>query len=143
MELDGKKIETTLATGNKFTTLSTEVTKRLYAFDASSPDIESETDTSGYTTSHYRAMKLSAQGLDVINANIKLLEPPGLGCVLTNRSGVAAYDGCYGRHPLQLGLSVLSKLHVYIATKEKVLYFTPAVVADASQSPTAETTSSP
>jgi predicted aspartyl protease len=130
MELDGKKIETTLATGNATTSLSTEVTKRLYGFDASSPGIESETDASGKATSHYRAMKLSAEGLDVINASIKLLASSGPGCVLTIRSGAAAYDGCYGRHPLQLGLGVLSKLHLYIATKEKVLYFTPAVVAD-------------
>jgi hypothetical protein len=128
MQLDGKKIETTLATGNATTSLSTEVTKKLYGFDASSPDIESETDASGNTTSHYRAMKLSAQGLDVINANIRLVAPAGGACVLAHRSGVATYDGCLGIHPLQLGLSVLSKLRVYIATKEKVLYFTPAVV---------------
>jgi Aspartyl protease len=134
MELDGKKIEATLTTANATTSLSTDVTKTLYGFDASSPDIESETDAAGRVISHYRAMRLSAQGLDVINANIMLVEPRGVGagCTLTRRSGAAAYEGCYGAHPLHLGLSVLSKLHVYIAIKEKVLYFTPAVVGDQS-----------
>jgi predicted aspartyl protease len=132
MELEGKKMETSLATGNAVTTLSTEVTKKLYGFDASSSDIESETDAAGKTTSHYRAMKLSAEGLNVINANITLVGPAGGSCRLASRSGVAGYEGCLGRHPLLLGLSVLTKLHVYIATKERVLYFTPAVVADQS-----------
>jgi hypothetical protein len=40
--------------------------------------------------------------------------------------GAATYEGCLGIHPLALGQNVISKLHFYIATKEKMLYFTPA-----------------
>jgi hypothetical protein len=126
MELEGKKIETTLATGNKTTSLSTDVTRRLYNFDSRSSDIEKETDTAGGTTAYYRAMKLSGEGIQIINAHITLVDRPSNDfCKLGSRSGAAAYEGCFGVHPLRLGLNVLTKLHLYIATKEKVLYFTP------------------
>jgi hypothetical protein len=125
MELDGKKLETTLATSHPMTTLKTDATWKLFHFDTHSDDVETETDSSGHTTSRYRAMKLSSEGLDIINARISLVLP-STGCYLGSHQGAAAYDGCYGVHPLQLGLNVISKLHFYVATKEKVLYFTPA-----------------
>jgi hypothetical protein len=71
-------------------------------------------------------MKLSGQGIQFTNARILLIDPPkDTFCHLGSRSGVAAYDGCLGAHPLRIGLNVLEKLHIYIATKEKVMYFTP------------------
>jgi hypothetical protein len=123
MELDGKKLETTLATGQSTTTLYTDVTRKLYNFDSRSSD----TDATG----NYRAMKLSGEGIDIINAHVQLIDLPATSsCTLSSRFNVASYDGCLGRHPLQLGRNVLTKLRLYIATKEKVLYFTPAGVSD-------------
>jgi hypothetical protein len=131
MELDGKKLETTLATGNPTTSLFTDATKKLYNFDKDSPDVETETDITGRTTAHYRAMKLSAEGIDIINAHVQLIDlPSNTSCYLSSHADAASYNGCLGRHPLQLGRSVLTKLRIYIATKEKVLYFTPSGVAD-------------
>jgi Aspartyl protease len=127
MELDGKKIETTLATGNQTTSLSTDVTKALYNFDIHTPGIEEEHDSAGKATAYYRAMKLSGEGIQIINAHIMLIDRPVHdSCSLGQRSGAAAYEGCLGAHPLRLGLNVLTKLHFYIAPKEKVLYFTPS-----------------
>jgi hypothetical protein len=130
MELDGQKLETTLATGSALTALSTEVTRKLYHFDKDSPDIEKETDASGETTAHYRAMALTGEGLQIINARIRLVDPTNNSCHLGKVSGAAAYEDCYGAHPLQLGRSVLTKLRIYIATKEKALYFTDADAHD-------------
>jgi hypothetical protein len=130
MELDGKKLETTLATSDAMTTLRTDATRRLFNFDSHSADVEAETDSSGNTTVHYRAMKLSGEGLDIINARISLVDPPTAGCYLRSHQGAASYDGCFGVHPLALGQNVVSKLHFYIATKEKMLYFTPANPTD-------------
>jgi hypothetical protein len=131
MELEGKKIETTLATGNSTTTLSTDLTKKLYNFDSHSSDVETETDAAGGTTAHYRAMKLSGEGIQIVNARITLIDrPQNDRCHLGSRSGAAAYEDCLGIHPLQLGRNVLTKLHIYIATKEKVLYFTPVDAPD-------------
>lgn len=126
MELEGKKLETTLATSNAMTTLSTDATRQLFNFDSHSADVVTETDGSGKTTAHYRAMKLSGEGLEIINARISLIDrPAGSTCHLSSRSGASAYEDCYGVHPLALGQNVVSKLHFYIATKEKMLYFTP------------------
>jgi hypothetical protein len=131
MELEGKKLETTLATGSPTTTLSTDATRKLYSFDSHSSDVQTETDAAGRTTAHYRAMKLSGEGIQIVNAHITLIEPPKDDhCHLGSRSGAAAYDDCFGIHPLQLGRNVLTKLRIYIATKEKLLYFTPADVPD-------------
>jgi hypothetical protein len=131
MELDGKKLETTLATLNSSTTLFTDATRKLYNFDSQSPDVESETDAAGRTTAHYRAMKLSGEGIDIINAHVQLVDRPAKdSCSLSSHFDAAAYDGCLGVHPLQLGRNVLTKLRIYIATKEKVLYFTPSSVSD-------------
>jgi hypothetical protein len=127
MELEGKKLETTLATSNRVTTLHTDATRALFNFDNHSPDVQTETDETGRSTSQYRAMKLSGDGIEVINARISLVDsPPNTSCHLSSHLGAASYEGCYGMHPLALGQNVLSKLHLYIATKEKLLYFTPA-----------------
>jgi hypothetical protein len=133
MELDGKKLETTLATSNPMTILHTDASRRLYNFDSHSTDIETETDAAGNTTAHYRAMKLSGEGIDIINARIQLVDPPpNTNCTLSSRAGAATYDGCFGAHPLKLGQNVIAKLHIYLATKEKMLYFTPADASEAS-----------
>jgi Aspartyl protease len=131
MDLDGKKLETTLATSNTMTTLHTDASRKLYNFDSHSTDIETEMDATGRTTAHYRAMKLSGEGIEIINARIALVDPvPNSSCYLGSRSGAATYEGCFGVHPLALGQNVIDKLHFYIATKEKMLYFTPADAAE-------------
>jgi len=133
MELEGKKLETTLATSNPMTTLSTDATRKLFNFDSHSADVETETDDSGRTTAHYRAMKLSGEGLEIINARISLIDLPADNpCHLSSHLGAAAYEGCLGIHPLALGQNVISKLHFFIATKEKMLYFTPANASETS-----------
>jgi hypothetical protein len=99
VELEGKKLETTLATSNPMTTLSTDATRQLFHFDSHSADVETDTDQSGKTTAHYRAMKLSGEGLDIINARISLIDrPAGSSCRLSSRSAAAAYEDCYGVH---------------------------------------------
>ena len=127
MELDGKKLETTLATSSPTTTLNTDATRKLFNFDRTSADVETVTDESGRTATHYRAMRLSGEGLEIINARISLIDPPAYNpCRLSSHLGAATYEGCLGVHPLALGQNIISKLHFYIATKEKMLYFTRA-----------------
>jgi hypothetical protein len=126
IELEGKKIESTLGTFQLTTTLATDVTKKVYGFDETSKDVELELDASGRTVSQYRAMQLDAVGFKIVNAQITLGKPRGNSCRIGMRDGAVAYENCEGNPPLALGLNVLRKLHVYIATKEKVLYLTPA-----------------
>jgi hypothetical protein len=129
IELDGKKIEATLSPGNQLTTLSTDVTRHLYHFDASSPDVQSEPNSAGGTTAHYRAVELTTNGLSVMNAQIALTERERSTCQLTTIAGASGYSNCLGVYPLELGFNILSRMHLYLATKEQVLYFTAAEVA--------------
>jgi hypothetical protein len=126
MELDGKKLEATLSTERSVTTLSTDVTKRVYGFDRDSTGIESETDGSGKTIAQYRAMKLTAAGLSVTEEKVRLIDPPHNTCRLARKNDAIGYTGCFYRYPLKLGTDVLKKLHIYIATKENLMYFTGA-----------------
>jgi hypothetical protein len=76
MELDGRKLEAMLSTERSVSTLSTDVTKRVYGFDKDSPGVESETDESGKTIAQYRAMRLTAAGLSVTDEKVRLTDPP-------------------------------------------------------------------
>jgi hypothetical protein len=52
MVLNGKAIEATLATELAVTTLTTDVTRRLFGFDANSADIETSVDADGRMAAH-------------------------------------------------------------------------------------------
>ncbi len=125
VELDGRKIEATFGPTNSLTTLSTDVTRRLYGFDKNSPDIQSVRDASGKVTAHTRAMALTVNGLTLMDETVMLTDPSSDRCRLAIKSeGAVGYTDCTYRYPLHLGNSLLEKLHVYIATKENILYYT-------------------
>ncbi|HEY2416602.1 MAG TPA: retropepsin-like aspartic protease [Steroidobacteraceae bacterium] len=111
IELNGKTVEATLSPGNGSSTLSVDVAKKLYGFEP-------------HSGTHL--MQMTAKGLNVTNVAIVLTDYNKPACELSTRDGAAAYAGCYGAYPLEIGLDILSKLHLYLATKEKVLYFTAA-----------------
>jgi Aspartyl protease len=126
MELDGKKIETSLSTGATVTSLRTDITRRVYGFDEHSPDIQTEFDGAGKPKAQYRAMALKAGDLTVLNANVRLQTENESNCHIIfslDKDHAAGYD-CVGPIPLHLGMNVLQHLHLYLATKEKMLYFT-------------------
>jgi hypothetical protein len=124
MELDGRKVEAILTTDNTVSSLSTDVTKRVYGFDKNSSGIETVADADGHPIAQYRAMKLTANGLTVVDEKIKLTDPPNNTCRLTTKGDAIGYTDCLYRYPLRLGSDVLRRLHVYIATKENMMYFT-------------------
>jgi hypothetical protein len=128
VELEGKKLEATIATGINTSSLEEAVSRRLYGFDEHSPDIDMRPGEDGRLRAHYRAMKITANGLEVTNADV-VLQPTWEKCKLTldkAPSHAVGFDGCLSRYPLVLGRDVLEKLHLYFAMGEKVLYFTGA-----------------
>jgi len=119
-EIDGKKLESSIATSAESSAMSVDVSRRLLLEEGqqSSPD--------GSVT---KIIKLASGDL-VIPATIQLIKPPE-GCTLGtsgNPDGALGYSGCYGRYPLVLGRQALRKLHLYFASKERLLYFTPAEI---------------
>ncbi len=120
IKLDGRKIEATFSTGTSVTTLSTDVTKRVYGFDKDSTGIETQKDSDGMVVASYRAMKMSTSGLSVIDERVKLVDPPHR-CELTRKADLIG-SGCLYFYPLRLGNSILEHLHIYIDTKSNVLH---------------------
>ncbi len=128
MELDGKRIETGIATGQEDSSLAIAASRLLFNFDTQSPGNEVEAD-SGKHQLYYRAMKLTTPGLAVSNAKIQLRADNSCKVVVkTFERQTAGYSGsgCLGQYPLELGRDVLKKLRLYFATKERVLYVTAA-----------------
>lgn len=131
MELEGKKLETSLQTRQGESYLSTDATRALYGWDETAADVTTVKDANGHKISHYRAMALTSGGLAIINANIRLDLLAG-GCEGNTRIGydslgAARYEGpCVGPYPLILGTRILKQLRLYLATKEEMLYFTAA-----------------
>ena len=123
VELEGKKVYAAIQNGRSVTTIGTDVTRWLYGFDKSSPGVEETREADG-TTYHYRAMQLTAPGLNVTNARIRLVDPDK-NCPLDSTSKIARYE-CSGVYPMFLGGDVLQQLRMYFATKEGKVYFTAA-----------------
>jgi len=138
MELDGKKLQTKLATGSEGSTLERSAARKLYGWDENSPGVQVVADEHGGASRRYRVMSLTASGLTVLNAQIYLntreTECTQKAQIVTDHDRAAGFEGCMGAYPLNLGRSVLNKLRLYLAAKEQKLYFT---TADAHQEATA------
>lgn len=134
MELDGKKVQTKLATGDRYSVLSSYVTKGLYGWDESTAGLPTLPTDDG-KSQHYKIMALTSGELQVLNTQVRLFRDPS-GCIVAARvardaDGAVGFEGCENVYPLRLGMNVLKKLRLYLATREQKLYFT---LADAHKS---------
>jgi len=131
IELDGKILEAVMSSGTQDSTLFTDVTRKVYGFDEHSAGNQTRTQADG-RTSTYRVMNLKTPAFEVRNALIELSPQDDKFCVVTKhgfKDSMTGYDECRGRYPLRLGIGVLSKLRIYFATKEQMLYLSPADTA--------------
>ena len=112
------------------------MTRHLYGWDENSEGVEHAPSPDGTVRSSYRAMAITTDGLQINNARIELLKPlRSTSCRLVAGGNVtgAHYEGCVGAEaPLRLGLDVISKLHIFVQTKEKMLFYTAANATRAS-----------
>jgi hypothetical protein len=142
MEMDGKKIDTTFTTSIAESSIHTDITERYFGFNEKSEGITTEVGSQGHSASHFRAMALTANGLQVLNAKVRLIESGDSRCAPRLQKGVAVYGDCHGIYPMRLGRAVLLQLRIYVATKEGVMYFTAADPAQV-QSPAKAPASAP
>jgi Aspartyl protease len=123
MQVDGKNLETTLATNSGTTSIFTEVTKLAYGWDETAPQVQGISGGGGGTEQRYRAMSLTAPGLKVVDANIRLVKEEG--CIAgIDRDGAYGFRDCFGIHPLTLGVDVLKKLRIYMAMRAEKMWVT-------------------
>ena len=153
MELDGKAVETSFATGSRFSMLDAAVTRKFYGFAETSEGITKEILQGGREVS-VRSMTLSAKGLAVNNARVQLFNGKGKQCGLSNsrhqatgshvqaqrESGAIGYTDCINITPFAIGTDLLRKLRIYIAPKEDTIYFTRAEPVVQSGAPAADAT---
>jgi hypothetical protein len=127
MELDGKLIETSLNTGSRYSRINSAVTNNYFGFNEKSEGIEREITTDGREVLSYRAMGLSAKGLEVNHAKVQLLKGTRNCNPTTHRETQAiAYGTCMNATPFSIGTDLLRELRIYIASKQEKIYFTRA-----------------
>src|SRR5258706_2557667 len=126
MALDGQNLDTTLSTASTFSGLHSDAAKTLFCLDEHSPDVVTASDLGGKNPTHYLTMDLSSPGFTMQNVRVQLRGEAPVGCKFGTAppNGAAGYSGCEGIVPLTLGLSVLKHLHLYLATRDNILYFT-------------------
>jgi hypothetical protein len=69
-------------------------------------------------------MQLTASGLTITDEKVRLTDPPDNSCRFARKGDAIGYTGCLYRYPLRLGNDVLSRLHVYLDTRENLMYYT-------------------
>ena len=138
MELDGHPVSVALQTSGQ-SVIGMNAMRRIFKLDENSPGMAlAETRPDGVSYYHYPFKALVADGLTVGNPNILVRgEPAGEECDGHMRPRDVAAQGhvsakatlmvaCYGGSDIQLGLSVLSKLRIYMSSQEKLIYLTGA-----------------
>src|SRR5262249_14711998 len=124
VELDGKPLQAVLDTGSASMSISAEVAKELFDIGLDSPGVE-KVDSNG-TEVHQRKFKsLAMEGIAVGNPNIVIVPAESSGRAV--RSAGSRVLGNSGPRPkaapeMTMGMAMLGRLHVYIATAEKKLY---------------------
>lgn len=114
--VDGQVLDAMMDTGAPLSVMSLEYAEQTFHIDPKSPDLKPVPENkSGRHYYRYPFKTLSLNGLTVNHPDIVLV-PNGESDVL----------GGGARPKMLIGLSILSKLHLYIAYGEHNLYITPA-----------------
>jgi predicted aspartyl protease len=126
MTLDGKRVAVLLDTGSADTVMNLDVARRVFKVNVNAADVQKVSQTAGgHTANIYRRLfkKLELDGV-VITDPLITLTPNMMGLPPAPPAGSFFWetDDLQGLPDLILGMSVLSKLHVYIAYKERTLY---------------------
>ena len=115
-EIDGTKFEASIATSSERSAMSVDVARKL--------------EDSGQVGAPLTKLIKLASGDLVIPETLQLIGAPE-GCLLGtagNPDGALGYSGCYGRYPLVLGRGALRRLHLYFASRERLIYFSPSEI---------------
>jgi hypothetical protein len=137
MELDGRKIDTGLLSGISTSSIDEGIAKRYFGFDGQSPGVIRETGN-GQEQSSYYAMSLTAAGLNVSNARVRISDSRTARCgsTLAGDAGQSIqYSTCENTVPFTLGTGLLQKLRIYIAAKQEKIYFTRTTPTTVPASP--------
>jgi predicted aspartyl protease len=126
--LDGRHLVALLDTGASNTAMGLDIAAQYYGLTPSSPGVEAGAKVNltiqGY---HYKFDTLSFDGIDIHTPTITLMQSQMLG----NRqaslgSRLSRTEDVQDHFDMILGMDIMRHLHIYIATKERKVYITPA-----------------
>jgi hypothetical protein len=132
MEVEGNRVETSLNTTSRMSVLFTKLAKRYLGFDANSPGIERQTLPGGREVASFRAVSLTAKGLGIHNARVRLSDFDR--CDPTSSGKDTGAIGCrdmYGLTPFSIGTDLLKQLRIYASVVDGKIYFTRVGLAAA------------
>jgi len=151
MELDGKRIETSLNTQGPRSRLSESVAKRYFSFrrDARAPQ-------QGGPPGQFvgmRVLGLTARQIAMPDLPVYIIDDTQRRCELGEKergSNAIGFRNCFGVAPFELGMDALRNFRIYIASEEQRIYFTrnaargaPAAAGAASAAAAAPPTVAP
>jgi predicted aspartyl protease len=124
--LDGKRLVAMIDTGSPHSSIGLAEAQRYFSLSPASPDMLMAAKANGSVTTYMRKFGvLSFEGIEIHDPNIAVLQTD-----LLDRERASAGAHVIGQvsqpWDMTLGMDVLRHLHVYIATKERKLYITPA-----------------
>lgn len=137
MELDGRRIDTGLLNGISTPSIDEGIAKRYFGFDSQSPGVIHE-EGNGREQSSYYAMSLTAAGLNVSNARVRIGGSNTSRCGFTTAGDAGdaiQYAKCDNTVPFALGSGLLQKLRIYIAARQQKIYITLSTPAIPAASP--------
>jgi hypothetical protein len=125
--VDGKEVTAMLDTGASATTMNLTTARSIFHVNVHAPDVQKVGELKGniYTSDVYQRQFKSVVFGDVTVTNPIIQLLPDM-VTPQYRSRFAMSSLVKGFPDVILGMSTLSKLHIYVAYKERTLYITPA-----------------
>lgn len=125
MEVEGNRIEASLNTTGRLSVLFTKIAKRYLGFDANSPGIERQTLPGGREVASFRAVSLTAKGLGIHNARVRLSDFDRCDPTTSDKdSGAIGCRDMYGLTPFSIGTDLLKQLRIFASVADRKIYFT-------------------
>jgi hypothetical protein len=146
VNLDGKRLEAVLNTGQVNTTMNLDVAEDRFKVDVNAPDVKQvgqvgQNSSAKIYRRHFQT--LTFEGVKIENPEINLV-PDEVKALMPNKNrpktgGLTRGDEVTSRlADLTLGMATLRKLHVYIAYRDRKVYITEAAPATVTLVPAAQ-----
>jgi hypothetical protein len=143
VDVDGKKLDAVVNTGQVNTTMNLDVAEDRFKVDVNAPDMKQVGQVGNNASAKiYRRQfqTLTFEGVTIQNPEINLV-PDEVKALMRNKNqprtgSLTRGDAVTSRlADLTLGMSTLRKLHVYIAYREKKVYITESAPSPAAALP--------
>ena len=124
LELNGKRVEASMLSGERESTIDVNAARQFFGFDESSQDVQVVESVGGGPRKVFHAMSLTGPGLEIPETRVQLRQGE---CKLTGSmpgQGAIGYPNCHNTVPFNLGMDLLTQMRVYVASERKTVLVT-------------------